>query len=165
MSRFLRDNVFQLIFRGSYKRINHRKKLSVGRWKAKLLDNKSDWIIGFTKFSKPESSKTYHNGAVYIDSNRNKIYDDTSSDHAVYDKRIPTSYRSLDYTKKMIKMQKGKVKVWFSKQAKIPYLNEYADGYYKIRITDNKSGEDYDYDSYKSGFEELIREVFGVHIV
>lgn len=121
MSR-LRDNGFQLIFRGSYKRINHRKKLSVGRWKAKLLDNKNDRIIGFTKFSKPESSKTYHNGAVYIDSNRNKIYDDTSSDHAVYDKRIPTSYRSLDYTKKMIKMQKGKVKVWFSKQAKIPNL-------------------------------------------
>ena len=63
----------------------------------------------------------------------------------------------------MIKMQKGKVKVWFSKQAKF-YLNEYADGY-KIRITDKKSGEYYDYDSYKSGFEGINYEVFGVHIV
>lgn len=165
MSNFLRSNDFQLIFRGSYKRIENQKNMSIGRWKAKRLENSSDKIIGFAKFSRSEVSDSFDYGAVYIDSHRNGVYDAASNESDLYDKRIPTSYRSLDRTKKMLGMKKGKVKVWFGEKAKIPYLSEYADGYYKIRITDKSSGEYYDYDSYKLGFERTLSEVFGIELV
>ena len=165
MSKFLRSNGFEMVFRGSYKRIDNFRNSSVGRWRAKLLDNKSDKIVGFARFSRSEAPSSYDYGAVYIDSHRNGIYDDGSNEIGIYDKRVPTSYRSLDYTRKMIDMKKGKVEVWFGKKAKIPFLSEYADGYYKIRISDRSSAEHYDYDSYKLGFENTLSDVFGIDLV
>jgi hypothetical protein len=64
----------------------------------------------------------------------------------------------------MINVKKGRVQIWFGQQAKIPFLPEYADGYYKIRIKDMKSDEYYDYDSYKLGFERSVDEVFGIDL-
>ena len=66
MSNFLRSNDFQLIFRGSYKRIENQKNMSIGRWKAERLENSSDKIIGFAKFSRSEVSDSFDYVAVYI---------------------------------------------------------------------------------------------------
>ena len=164
MSRFLRQNDFELLFKGPYRRIQKRRNFAVGKWKAKSIEDRSDQIIGFAKFSRPEGDLSYHYGAVYMDDVRNGVFDGRRGVGEERDRRFPTSYRGLDYSEKMMDVQKGRVQIWFGKKAKIPFLPEYADGYYKIRIKDLKSDEYYDYDSYKLGFEDSVAEVFGVDL-
>jgi hypothetical protein len=55
MSGFLRKNDFELLFKGPYRRIQKRRDFAVGKWKAKSTDDRSDAIIGFAKFSRPET--------------------------------------------------------------------------------------------------------------
>ncbi len=163
MSQFLRQNDFKLLFKGPYRRIKKKRDYSIGKWKAKSTDG-SDAIIGFARFSKPEGDYSYHFGTVYIDALRNGEYDEYRGMGEDSDQRFPTSYRGLDYSKEMIGVKKGRVQIWFGQKAKIPFLQEYADGYYKIRIKDVKSDEYYDYDSYKLGFETSVAEVFGIDL-
>lgn len=164
MSNFLRRNGFELIFKGRYKRTENSESTSLGRWKAKLLENKSDKITGFAKFTRSEGTIPYDYGMVFVDTNQNRIYDNGSNGSEIYDRRIPTSYRNLDRTKEMVNVEKAKFEIWFGEKAMIPYLEEYEDGYYKIKITDKKSGEYYTYDSYKQGFEDIIAESFGINL-
>ena len=164
MSRFLRQNDFELLFKGPYKRFKKQGNSAVGKWKAKSIENQSDQIIGFAKFSRPDSDVSYHYGAIYIDDVRNGQFDESSETGGQRDGRFPTSYRGLDYSKHMMDVKRGRVQIWFGKKAKIPYLPEYADGYYKIRIKDSKSKEYYDYDSYKLGFESSVADVFGIEL-
>lgn len=164
MSGFLRKNDFELLFKGPYNRIQKRRDFAVGKWKAKSTDDRSDAIIGFAKFSRPETETSPHYGAIYIDTHRNGAFDAVRGVGENRDERFPTSYRGLDYSREMINVKKGRVQIWFGQQAKIPFLPEYADGYYKIRIKDMKSDEYYDYDSYKLGFERSVDEVFGIDL-
>ena len=164
MSRFLRQNDFELLFKGPYRRIEKQTNSVVGKWKAKSIEDRSDQIIGFAKFSRPETDTSYHYGVIYIDDVRNGLFDESHEAGDQRDGRFPTSYRGLDYSEKMINVKTGRVQIWFGKKAKIPYLPEYADGYYKIRIKDSKSNEYYDYDSYKLGFESNVADVFGIEL-
>ena len=164
MSEFLRQNDFELLFKGPYRRIRKKRSYSVGKWRAKSTSAGSDVIIGFAKFSRPEGDSSFHYGTVYIDAMRNGEFDDYRRSGEGSDQRFPTSYRGLDYSEHMIDVKKGRVQIWFGKKAKIPFLQEYADGYYKIRIKDVKSDEYYDYDSYKVGFENSVAEIFGIDL-
>ena len=78
MSRFLRRNDFELLFKGPYKRIKKQRNLAVGKWKAKSIENQSDQIIGFAKFSRPDADVSYHYGGIYIDEVSNGQFDESS---------------------------------------------------------------------------------------
>ena len=162
MSRFLRQNGFELLFKGPYRRFEKKRNSAAGKWIAKSIEDSSDKIIGFARFSRPDADTSPHYGAVYIDDVRNGQFDQSDETGNQRDGRFPTSYRGLDYSKKMINVKTGRVQIWFGQKAKIPYLPEYKDGYYKIRIKDARSNEYYDYDSYKLGFENDVSDVFGI---
>ena len=134
MSDFLRTNGFKLLFKGHYRRISKKRGNVIGKWKAKSTGDSNDKIIGFTSFRKPDLESSYHYGSVYIDAKRNGKFDPYNRESDSTDLRFPTSYRGLDYSKEMIGVKAGKVQIWLGTQAKIPYVQEYMDGYYKIRI-------------------------------
>ena len=156
---FLKQNGFELMFKGRYKRNKKKRNSSIGSWKARSINDPSDQIVGYAEFTIPSDRTSAHYGAIYSDSVRNNKYDVRNDQ---YDRRFPTSYSERDYSREMINMKKGIVQIWFGTKRKIPDLKEYADGYYAIVLKDRKSGEYYSYDSYKSGFEEMLIEVYGI---
>ena len=158
---FLKQNGFELMFKGKYERNKKTRNFSRGMWKARSIDDPSDKIVGHAKFTIPKDRSSAHYGAIYSDSTRNNKYDSKSN---IYDRRFPTSYSSRDYSRKMVNMKKGIVEIWFGTKSKIPYLEHYADGYYTIILKDPKSEEYFNYDSYKSGFENMLLEVYDIAI-
>ena len=156
---FLKQNGFELMFKGRYKRNKKRRDSAFGSWKAWSIDDPSDQIVGHASFTIPNDGVSAHYGAIYTDSVRNNKYD-TKNDQ--YDRRFPSSYSHRDYSREMMDMKKGIVQIWFGTKSKIPNLKHYADGYYTIILKDRESGEYYSYDSYKSGFEEMLLEVYGI---
>ena len=60
--------------------------------------------------------------AVFIDDVRNGVFDGRRGLGEERDRRFPTSYRGLDYSEKMMDVQKGRVQIWFGNKAKIPFL-------------------------------------------
>ena len=139
-----------------------KNRTAVGKWKVKSLDDSSDKIIGFARFSIPSQDESYHYGAMFIDGRRNGRLDEYDRYREKNDERFPTSYTSVDRSKKMIDVVKGRAQIWFGTKMMIPYLPEYADGRYVIRIKDTKSDAYYEYNSYKSGFESTVNEFFGL---